>query len=113
MTTQLIGSIWRLELLWVHNIPNTVRNGHESHIESNRRQCRSHQSRWWMYNASPESIHRSHHRYLPQRRQDKADVDALICLNVMVQNGVQAKEIQQPINKERRDEATIFTVAEQ
>ncbi|GFO14726.1 reverse transcriptase [Plakobranchus ocellatus] len=41
----------------MHNIPNTVRNGHGSHIESSKRQCRSRQSRWWMFNASPESIH--------------------------------------------------------
>ncbi|GFN80712.1 reverse transcriptase [Plakobranchus ocellatus] len=41
----------------MHNIPNTVRNGHGRHIESSRRQYMSRQSRWRMFNASPESIH--------------------------------------------------------
>ncbi|GFN97278.1 reverse transcriptase [Plakobranchus ocellatus] len=94
----------------MHNIPNTVRNSHGSHIESSRRQCRSRQSWWRMFKASMDDTTIICSKEDETRRM-LMRLDVLMSWCRMEFKPKKSRSLS--IRKRKVDEATTFTVAEQ
>ena len=110
--TSETGSTWKLESLWLYHIPNPVRHGYESHLESSRRLLRPGKSRWRLLCAPFECIHGYHHNLLKWRR-NTPNARVPRRLNDMVQNENQPKRFRSLSVRKGKIDATTFTVANQ